>query len=538
MKQQLLITILVLLTAFTGHAVDDMVVDGVTYEWSQADLGYIATGWDEMTSIQSLRIRGEVDGLDVVGIATAAFEDNESIVFLTIDEGISYIGENAFCRCYNLETAILPEGLVTIQEEAFAFCSKLTTMAIPSTVEDIQAHAFTGCTGVTDVYFMMDENQLGNFYWWDGVYPSPGQEEHGGMEFNESRLEGHNPENGTHIHVPQGMYDIYYDSGKFEAWLLEEDSGCYPLWWIVNYGIVGRTYTVCDELTAVYTDVEYNLYVKDDNHWLTPDRIYPGEANYIPSTGLMNEKGNIYDQSNWVVLTELMDPESFNGYKIQGASITGKLIDKKNPVIEVTSTLVKGEQDIYIPNVYIPCSFMGRTQKGTVIPKTFAFVQPKPQEYMKVDWSVYHECIDENEFYFGEPDPVHGVNGNGLRGGFLANYDLYEHPPLPYLEEGGYYAFPAINRLNVEQERQATANNHNGVNLTHTPFVDGGLGTKFMVYPLSLPDEPYITGITSITADPIQNNGGWFTIDGRYLGTQKPNAPGIYLHDGKKEILK
>ena len=538
MKQQFLITLFALMTAITGHAANDMIVDGVTYEWSSTELGYIVTGWDEETPIQSLHIRSEVNELDVVGIATGAFEDNESIVYLTIDEGILYIGQNAFCRCTNLEVAILPEGLVTIEEEAFAFCTKLSTMTIPSTVEDIQAHAFSGCTGVTDVYFLMDEDQLENFNWWDGDYPTPGEEEHGGMEFNKSRLEGHNPENGTHIHVPNGLYDSYYESGKFEAWLLEEDDGCYPLWWIVNYGVVGRTYTVCDELTAVYTDVEYNLYVKDDNHWLTPDRIYSGEIDYMRSTGLMSHKNNTYDQSNWVILTELLDPESFNGHLIEGASITGKLIDKRNPVIEVTSTPTRGDQASYIPNVYIPSSFMGRTQQGTIVNRTFAFVQPKPQEYIKVDWAVYYDCDDENEFYCAEPNLGQGVNQNGLYGGFMTDYSLYENPPLPDLEQGGYYDFPAINRLKVTQERlNASGSSHMGLRFPHNPYVEGGLSTEFTVFPLSLPDEPIYTSITSINNDDILNDEGWFSIDGRFLGATTPVAPGFYIHNGKKVAI-
>lgn len=534
MKQQFLIAVVALLTAITGHAAGDVVAGGVTYEWSPRELGYIVTGWDEETPIQSLHILGEVDGLDVVGIATGAFEDNEDIVYLTIDEGILYIGENAFCRCVNLEVAVLPEGLVTIQEEAFAFCSKLTTMTIPSTVEDIQAHAFSGCTGVTDVYFLMDETQLEYFNWWDGVYPTAGQEEHGGLEFNESRLEGHNPESGTRIHVPEGMYDACYDSGKFEAWLIEEDSGCYPLWWIVNYGVVGRTYTVCDDLQAVYTDIEGDLYVKDDNRWLTPDRVYSGEVDYIAMTGLMNERAGRYDQSNWAVLSGLTNPASFNGHMIQGASVTGRLVSKKNPVIEVESSPSRGEQANYVPNVYIPCSFMGRTQTGTITPRTFAFVQPKPQEYISVEWAVYCESDDENEFYFSEPDLEQGVNQHGLYGGFMVNYDLYEVQPIPVLEHGGYYAFMAINRLDGDQESRVA---HGRLNDTYIPFVDGGLSTAFTVYPLQLPDEPIYTGIKTVVTDPTAADAGWYAIDGRYLGTQQPEQRGVYIHNGKKLVI-
>ena len=533
MKRQFLLTILALLTAIIGHAATDMVVDGVTYEWSPTELGYIATGWDEETPIQSLHICGVVDGLDVVGIAAGAFEDNEDIVFLTIDEGIAHIGQNAFCRCYNLEVAILPEGLVTIEEEAFAFCTKLTTMAIPSTVEDIQAHAFSGCTGVTDVYFLMDADQLDAFAWWDGVYPSLGEEEHGGMEFNESRLEGHNPVSGTRIHVPNGLYDDYYESGKFEAWLLEEDNGCYPLWWIVNFGVVGREYTVCDEVMGYYVDVNGDLYAKDDEHWLMPDRAYPGEVDYMKNCGLLNHLGNVYDQSNWVVLRGLESPEIYKMFRFQGASITGVLMDKRNPVIEVVSTPVKGDRCNYMPNIYVAASVMGRTQ---VVPdgRTFSFVRPKPQEVAYYEWSVYY---DNNEFYLPAPDLEQGNNRYGVKGGFAILDDLYEQPPMPDLVENGYYPFNAISRYKTDNLESKQGRPKRVEEKTFEPYLESGLTPWYDIYPLWLPDEPIITGVTSIVSDLNQMNEKWYTIDGLIL-YDRPKIPGIYINEGKKIIIK
>lgn len=537
MKHWIIIGVIAWLTAFTGHAANEMVVDGVTYQWSPSDLAYIVTGWDEENPVQSLHIRGEVDGLDVVGIATGAFEDNQDIVFLTIDEGILYIGQNAFCRCSNLEVAILPEGLVKIEEEAFAFCTKLSFMSIPSTVEDIQAHAFSGCTGVTDVYFLMDETRLDDFYWWDGRYPSPGEEQHGGMEFNQSRLDGHNPESGTRIHVPNGMYSAYDESGKFEAWLLEEDDGCYPLWWIVNFGVVGRTYTVSDELTAVYTDVYGGLYAKDENRWLTPDRVYSGEVDYMRLSGLMKELGDVYDQSNWVVLQGVENPEIYNSHQIEGATISGTLIDKKNPVIEVTSSPNRGVHVNFMPNVYIPASFMGRTQFGPVLMKTYAFVQPKPQEYIKVAWAIYHDCDDENEFYVPEPDLDNGINQHGLCGGFLVDYDLYEQPPVPYLVDEGYYEFNAINRRATEPEDLKGSDRPREELSSFPPYVDGGLSTDFTVFPLYLPDEPIPTSIIDVNSGDTHVKEGWYAIDGRFLGFTEPSVTGVYIHHGKKVMV-
>ena len=532
MKKLLLIALLTVLTATVGHAADNLVVvDGVTYEWyaQNNQYGYIATGWDEETPIQSLHIRGEVDGYQVFGIQEDAFGDNTDIEYLKIDEGVTYIGSYAFSRCNNLKVAILPEGLETIGEYAFEFDSSLAAMVIPSTVTEIQAHAFSYCTGVTDVYFLMDETQLEDFEgWWDGIY----RDEHniGGTEFNGSRLESHNPVSGTHFHVPQGMLEAYELSGEFDEWLLEEDDNCYPLWWIVNYGVVGREYTVTDDLATVYVDVDDGLYAKDDNHWLTPDRVYPGEIDYMSTTGLMNGKNNKYDQSNWVVLTNVSDPSDYLDNLISGGTITGTLVDKKNPVIEVSDdvTLELGAQSLYEKNIYIPASFMGRSQLGAN-DKTYAFVQPKPQELISVDWTIY--CEDDECFYLPAPDGE-GINEMELAGGVQPYYDLYEQSPVPDLEDCGVYAFDAINRR-IEASRSVKS-----LLKDYNPNVDGGVSDKFVVFPLYLPDEPIPTAVSQIEGPSNKADNCWFTIDGRCLGDRKPTVPGLYISGNRKIIIR
>lgn len=533
MKRFILIALATVLTTIVGHAASNVVVvDGVTYTWSRTDGAYIVTGWDEETPIRSLHIRAVVDDLDVIAIDDAAFEDNNDIVYLTIDEGLTAIGENAFCRCANLQVAILPEGLETIGEEAFAFCSGLTTLTIPSTVTDIHAHAFSGCTGVTDVYFLMtQEEDLDGFDWWDGVYASPGEEEHGGMEFNTNEH--------TVVHVPQGMLQDYVDSGKFEAWLpLHEDDNCYPLWWIVNYGVVGREYTVCDDLEAIYVDIEGNLYAKDDNHWLTPDRILSGEVDYMTISGMMKDLVNRYDQSNWVVLTNVDAPADFKDCLIAGKSITGTLIDKRNPVIMLSddAEMTKNGTISYVPNVYIPSAFMGRSQVGELNGKTYAFVQPKPQELIRVEWIIYSE--DDGCFYLPEPDEPNHINYMGIKGGFQVSYDLYEGTSLPDLVDCVAYAFYAINRRIVSDEEMGFKKGPKREEKTFTPYIDGGLSDTFIVYPLEMLDDPIATGITEVNIHTGTSFNNWYTIDGRCLGTAKPTAPGIYIVGNQIIVLK
>ena len=526
-----------LLATTARSATDRVVVDGVVYEWHSANnqYGYVATGWDEDTPIQSLHIHGQVgDGYDVLGIAARAFEDNHDIVYVKIDEGVAYIGQNAFDRCTSLEVAVLPEGLTTIEEEAFAFCNALTTMVIPSTVSDIQSHAFAGCTGVTDVYFLMNTEQLAGFDWWDGIYHDAPQEA-GGMEFNQSRHR--NPTAGTRVHVPQGLLGAYEDSGKMEAWLLQEDDNSYPLWWIVNYGLVGRDYTVSDDLSAIYKDVAGNLYAKDDNHWLMPDRVYAGEVNYMLTSG---QRSGTYDQSNWVELRDgnggSLNLADCLGYIVAGGSVTGRLVDKRNPAMLLTSAPTKGGAASYTPNTYLPCAFMGRTQVGNN-GTTYAFVQPKPQEYARIEQAVYAGDNDAvNQFYIAAPDGKQ-VNPQHLAGGFDAALDLYEEPEaVPELASGSAYAFNAINRKKAQAE--ATPGGLRRAAESYEPYADGGVSTEFVVMPLLLSSDPIITGIAEVAAPRQAADSRWFGIDGRCLGTSRPAAPGCYIHQGQKVMVR
>lgn len=519
---------LLLLTVLLGHAADEtFVVDGVVYE--RNNLTCLAVGWDRVTPIQSLHILGEVMGLwQVEGIQAGAFQDITSIEYVKIDEGVTYIGQNAFNRCTGLKSVVLPEGLDGIEEEAFSFCTGLMTMVIPSTVTDIQAHAFSGCTGVTDVYFLM-QTIPDNFGWWDGVYPSQGEDEHGGKEFGTVTA--------TKIHVPDGCLQAYIDSHKFDAWLkaMQPDDGSYPLWWIVNYGVVGREYTVSDPLTAVYVDKNGDLYAKDDNHWLLPDKVYSGEFDYLGGSGLASAPQ--YDQSNWVILHDA--GLSSGCYLIEGGTITGKLVDKRNPVIDVTSELTKGENATYVPNVYIAASLMGRTQLGSN-GRTYAFVRPKPQEFARYEWSIYGE---DGNFYVPANNPDLGMNMANLAGGFHPNYNLLQEGHEDELLENACYPMTAITRHQQPvEDKKSVRQEYNPDDSDFRPNVEGGVTTQYEVFPLALatgPDvDPIITGITRTEMQESSSNNIYYDLCGRNLGTAKPTTPGIYIHRHRTIVVK
>lgn len=77
---------------------------------------------------------------------------HENLTSVTISEGITTIGQNAFTECRNLASVSLPNSLVSIGLSAFGYCSALTSITIPSSVTNIDDYAFQ-YSGLTDLYF-------------------------------------------------------------------------------------------------------------------------------------------------------------------------------------------------------------------------------------------------------------------------------------------------------------------------------------------------------------------------------------------------
>ena len=69
---------------------------------------------------------------------------------LTIPSNVTRIGDSAFENCTGLTAVVMPEGLTTIGSDAFVGCETLTSIVIPSTVTSI-GDAFSNCFALTSV---------------------------------------------------------------------------------------------------------------------------------------------------------------------------------------------------------------------------------------------------------------------------------------------------------------------------------------------------------------------------------------------------
>ena len=89
-----------------------------------------------------------IDGMPrtVTEVAASAFADCKDIPAIIFNEGLEYIGERAFVRCYGLHgTIVLPATLETIGERAFSYCDNVEKYLIQAmTPPVLGANAFTG----------------------------------------------------------------------------------------------------------------------------------------------------------------------------------------------------------------------------------------------------------------------------------------------------------------------------------------------------------------------------------------------------------
>ena len=77
--------------------------------------------------------------------------NSSSIKTVTIGDGITCIGENAFFGCSDLTSITIPDSVTSIGNYAFENCSNLTSVTIPDSVTSIGDDAFSKCYSLTSV---------------------------------------------------------------------------------------------------------------------------------------------------------------------------------------------------------------------------------------------------------------------------------------------------------------------------------------------------------------------------------------------------
>lgn len=87
---------------------------------------------------------------------------NSSIKYITIDDGVTYLGDSLFYDFNILENIKLPESLEQIGEYTFKNCTSLTNLILPDSITEIAGETFSNCVSLGKVTLPKNLTLLGN----------------------------------------------------------------------------------------------------------------------------------------------------------------------------------------------------------------------------------------------------------------------------------------------------------------------------------------------------------------------------------------
>jgi hypothetical protein len=139
----------------------------------------------------------------VTSIGTEAFKGCKAITELKLPESLTVIGDGTFEMCSNLTTVNVPDSVTAIGEAAFAYCEKITEINIPGGITTIEDSTFTHCSGLKIILLPETVTGIGDyaFEWCDGllqVQLSPALTSIGDYAFS-------NCKKLSHITLPGGL---------------------------------------------------------------------------------------------------------------------------------------------------------------------------------------------------------------------------------------------------------------------------------------------------------------------------------------------
>ncbi len=106
--------------------------------------------WSFNSSTGALTISGTGAMTDYTSYSSPFYNSRE-IKSVTINSGVTSIGDSAFESCTSLTSVTIPDSVTSIGSWVFYNCTSLTSVTIPNSVTSIGFGAFYGCTALTSV---------------------------------------------------------------------------------------------------------------------------------------------------------------------------------------------------------------------------------------------------------------------------------------------------------------------------------------------------------------------------------------------------
>ena len=130
---------------------DDTSLISITLPTSLTSIGTCA-----LTGCASLALTSLPDGLTKIG--NDAFRGCASLALTSLPDGLTRIGNRAFCECTSLVLTSLPDGITSIGAYAFYECTSLALTSLPDGLTSIGDRALEGCTSLGPQFSFWQDN--------------------------------------------------------------------------------------------------------------------------------------------------------------------------------------------------------------------------------------------------------------------------------------------------------------------------------------------------------------------------------------------
>jgi hypothetical protein len=99
----------------------------------------------------------------VTAIGFQSFRECANVTSATIPNSVNSIGQIAFYGCTNLTSVSIPNSINILDEYVFGLCSGLTSVDIPNSVTSIKTSAFRDCTALTTLTIGNSVASIGDY---------------------------------------------------------------------------------------------------------------------------------------------------------------------------------------------------------------------------------------------------------------------------------------------------------------------------------------------------------------------------------------
>ena len=137
------------LTKYTGPGGDVTIPDGVTEIGSNA--------FENCKALTGIVIPDSV-----TKIGMNAFRGCTGLKEVTVPDGVTSIEDYVFYHCEAMERVSLPKGIVSIGHSSFEYCLKLTDIQLPSGLKSIDHSAFWACRSLVKLTLPQSLETIGN----------------------------------------------------------------------------------------------------------------------------------------------------------------------------------------------------------------------------------------------------------------------------------------------------------------------------------------------------------------------------------------